>query len=127
MIQLTQNTDIFNWTLYRNGQPQGQVPVIPGGQQEGEHEVVRQFQGEHNQRKVLRVWVIVIGPVGKSESSWVHKWSPKNKYKSPNYKFLGLSLSTTSLVMSIIAVISPVKCSKSNFLIGKNLFARTFT
>ena len=43
--------------------------VIPGGQQEGEHGSVHQVQGEHYQRNVLRVPLIVIGPVGNSAQS----------------------------------------------------------
>ena len=60
---------VSQWTITRpslspKSRPQkGRGISIPGGQQEGEHEVVHQFQGEHNQRKVLRVGVIVIGPV----------------------------------------------------------------
>ena len=33
-----------------------------GGQQEGEHGRVQHFQGEHYQRNVIRVFVIVSGP-----------------------------------------------------------------
>ena len=56
------------------------------GQQEGEHGGVQHVQIEHYQKNVLRVIVIVSGPVGNPESSLiVHR---------PNYKFLGLSLST---------------------------------
>ena len=68
----------------------------PGGQQEEEHGVVHHVQEEHYHRKVLRVWVIVSGPVGIPKSSWVNKRSPKTINLSPNYKFLGLFLSTTS-------------------------------
>ena len=65
-----------------------------GGQQEGEHGWVQHFQIEHYQRNVLRVFVIVSGPVGNPESSSVNRRSPKSINKSPNSKFLGLSLST---------------------------------
>ena len=41
---------------------------IPGGQQEGEHGVVHQVQGEHYQRNFISVFLIVIGPVGNPES-----------------------------------------------------------
>ena len=41
----------------------------PGGQQEEEHGLVQHVQLEHYHRKVLRVRVIVNGPVGNSESS----------------------------------------------------------
>ena len=34
-------------------------PKNPDGQQEGEYEVVQLVQGEHYQKKFLRVWVIV--------------------------------------------------------------------
>ena len=44
--------------------------------------------------QVLRVFVIVSSPVANSESSSVHRRSPKSINQSPNSKFLGLSLST---------------------------------
>ena len=47
-----------------------------------------------------RVWV-VSGPVGHPDSFRVHERSPKTINQSTNYKFLGLSLSTTSLVYSL--------------------------
>ena len=40
-----------------------------GGQQEKEHGVVHHVQWERYQRKDLRVWVKVIGPVGNPEST----------------------------------------------------------
>ena len=46
----------------------------------------------------LGVWVKAFGPVVNTESSEVHKRSAKTKNLSPNYKFQGLSLSTTILV-----------------------------
>ena len=46
--------------------------------------------------------MIVSGPVGNPESSRVHKRSSKTINLSPNYKFLGLSLSTTSLVVMVV-------------------------
>ena len=48
--------------------------IKTGGQQEGEHVWVEHVQGEHCQRMfyVLRVLVIVSGPVGNPESSLVH-------------------------------------------------------
>ena len=36
--------------------------------------------------------MIVSGPVGNPESSWVHKRSPKTINPRPNHKFLGLSI-----------------------------------
>ena len=49
---------------------------------------------EHYQRNVVRVFVIVTGLVGNPESSLVHRRSRKSINQSPNFKFLGLSLST---------------------------------
>ena len=46
--------------------------------------------------------MIVSGPVGNPESSWVYKRSLKTINQSPNQKFLGLSLSTTSLVEPLL-------------------------
>ena len=40
-----------------------------GGQQDEEHGVVHHVQVEHYDRKVLRVFLIVSGPVGIPESS----------------------------------------------------------
>ena len=40
---------------------------VDSKQQEDEDELVHHVQGEHYQRKVLRVWVIVTGPVGNPE------------------------------------------------------------
>ena len=45
--------------------------------------------------------MIVSCPVGKLESSWVPTRSPKTINQSPNYTFLGLSLSTTILLYSL--------------------------
>ena len=42
-----------------------------GGQQDGEHGSVQHVQGEHYQRNILRVFVIVSGPVGNPKSSSV--------------------------------------------------------
>ena len=66
-------------------------PKYPGGQQEGEHGVVHHVQEEHYQRMVLRVLVIVSGPVGPESSrvcsrsslkkSQDHK--PKSKLQNP--------------------------------------------
>ena len=44
---------------------------------------------------------MVSGPVGHPDSFRVHERSPKTINQSTNYKFLGLSLSTTSLVYSL--------------------------
>ena len=52
--------------------------------------------------KVLRVWVIVSGPVGNHESPWVHKRRAKTIKQDPNYKFQGFSLSTRKLVTCIL-------------------------
>ena len=62
--------------------------------------------------------MIVSGPVGNPESSWVQIRSPKTTNQSPNYKFLGLSLSTTSLVHAKITF------RKQTFLIGLQPFHR---
>ena len=53
------------------------------GQQEEEEEqvVVHNIQGDHYQRNVLRVWVILSGPVGNPESSSVN---PKSKVQTQN-------------------------------------------
>ena len=40
-----------------------------GGQQEGEHRWVQHVQGEHYEQKILRLFVIVSGPVGNPELS----------------------------------------------------------
>ena len=57
-----------------------------GGQQEGEHGVVHHVQGEHYQRKVVRVFVIVNGPIGNPESSRVYKRSFKSHQPKPKSK-----------------------------------------
>ena len=44
---------------------------------------------------------VISGPVGHRDSFRVHERSPKTINQSTNYKFLGLSLSTTSLVYSL--------------------------
>ena len=59
---------------------------------EGEHWWVQYFQGEHYQRNVLRIFVILSDPVGNPESSSVHRRSSNSINQSPNSKFLGLSL-----------------------------------
>ena len=41
-------------------------------------------QGEHYQRNILRVFVIVSDPVGNPESSSFHIRSPKSMNQSPN-------------------------------------------
>ena len=56
-----------------------------GGQHEGEHTWVQHVQGEHYQRNVSRVFVIMSGQDGNPESSSVHERKSK---------FLGLFLST---------------------------------
>ena len=66
----------------------------PGEQQEGEHGWVEHIRGEHYQKNILRVFMIDRGLVGNPESSLVHRRSQKSINKSPNSKFLGLSLST---------------------------------
>ena len=67
------------------------------GQQEGEHGGVQHVQIEHYQKNVLRVIVIVSGPVGNPESSLVHRRSQKSIHQSLNSKFMGFSLSSQSL------------------------------
>ena len=43
--------------------------------------------------------MIVSCPVGHPESSWVPRRSPKTINQSPNYKFLGLSLISTTILL----------------------------
>ena len=45
----------------------------------------RMSQGEHCQRNVLKVFLILSGPVGNPESSSFHRRSPKSKNQSQNY------------------------------------------
>ena len=75
-----------------------------GGQQEGEHIWVQNVQGEHYQRNVLNVYVILNGSVGNSESSSVHRRSPKSK-------FLGMSLSTRVCFQSVLWAFSSILCA----------------
>ena len=56
----------------------------PGVQLEGKHWPVHHVQGEHYQRKVLRVRVILSALVGNPESFPVQRSSPKSKFKIQN-------------------------------------------
>ena len=68
----------------------------PGVQQE--HREVHKIQGQHYHRNVLRVWVIVSGPVGNPESFQLRTRRPKTIIQSPTkVKFLDWSLLRTSL------------------------------
>ena len=55
-------------------------------------------------RRTLSIFVIVSGLVGNPESSSVHRRSSTSINQSPNSKFLGLSLSTTSLINAYYCV-----------------------
>ena len=61
-----------------------------------------------NVSKILRVWVIESGPVGKPESLPVHRRSTNSINQIPNSEFLGL-------------VPAPVNASVFPFAINKNL------
>ena len=85
---------------------------LPGRQQEGEHGIVHHAQGEHYQRKVLRVRVIVSGPDGNPKSFSVHRRNSKVQKQKSKYQ---------------IHVLVPVECkSELNSCFEFNFKYKTF-
>ena len=77
-----------------------QHKINPGWQQGGELEVVHHVQREHYQRKAELLLVVKLVTL---ESSQVHKRSPMTINQSPNHKFMGLSLSTINLFITLFS------------------------
>ena len=92
-----------------------------GGQKEGEHGVVQYVQYVKNyQRNVLRVFVVVSGPVGNPESSTVHRKSAKSVNQIPHFRacpcwmlvlfsFLQLSTSLHTIEVNCVNILTANK------------------
>ena len=90
------------------------------GQQEGEHGWFQHVQGEHYQRNVLIVFVVMSGPVGNLESSSDHRRNPNIRtaffIKRSELKILRLRDVIGEELRNAEDIL------KCNILIGKNIF-----